>query len=75
MIGKIARSKTNHIVPDMPKTRGGKIICSVLAAISNHSNHMDTGDITALANQTSSSKSANKSKAANARQHEKAQPI
>jgi acetyl-CoA synthetase len=36
-----------HIVPDMPKTRSGKIMRRVLAAISNH---MDTGDITTLAN-------------------------
>lgn len=47
MIGKIARPKQIHIVPDMPKTRSGKIMRRVLAAISNH---MDTGDITTLAN-------------------------
>src|SRR5438128_2042705 len=47
IIGKIARPKTVHIVPDMPKTRSGKIMRRVLAAISNH---MDTGDITTLAN-------------------------
>ena len=47
MIGKIARPKTVHIVPDMPKTRSGKIMRRVLAAISNQ---MDTGDITTLAN-------------------------
>jgi acetyl-CoA synthetase len=47
MIGKSARPKTIHIVPDMPKTRSGKIMRRVLAAISNH---MDTGDITTLAN-------------------------
>src|SRR5450432_1299145 len=47
MIGKIARPKRNHIVPDMPKTRSGKIMRRVLAAISNR---MDTGDITTLAN-------------------------
>jgi acetyl-CoA synthetase len=47
IIGKIARPKTIHIVPDMPKTRSGKIMRRVLAAISNH---MDTGDITTLAN-------------------------
>jgi acetyl-CoA synthetase len=47
MIGKIARPKSIHIVPDMPKTRSGKIMRRVLAAISNH---MDTGDITTLAN-------------------------
>ena len=47
MIGKIARPKTIHIVPDMPKTRSGKIMRRVLAAIENE---MDTGDITTLAN-------------------------
>jgi len=47
MIGKIARPKSIHIVPDMPKTRSGKIMRRVLAAISNR---MDTGDITTLAN-------------------------
>jgi acetyl-CoA synthetase len=47
IIGKIARPKRIHVVPDMPKTRSGKIMRRVLAAISNH---MDTGDITTLAN-------------------------
>jgi len=47
MIGKIARPKSVNIVPDMPKTRSGKIMRRVLAAISNN---MDTGDITTLAN-------------------------
>ena len=47
MIGKIARPRTIHIVLDMPKTRSGKIMRRVLAAISNQ---MDTGDITTLAN-------------------------
>ena len=47
MIGKIARPKKVHIVPDMPKTRSGKIMRRVLAAISN--TH-DTGDISTLAN-------------------------
>jgi acetyl-CoA synthetase len=47
VIGKIARPKTVRIVPDMPKTRSGKIMRRVLAAISNH---MDYGDITTLAN-------------------------
>ena len=46
-IGKIARPKNIHIVPDMPKTRSGKIMRRVLAAISNT---MDVGDITTLAN-------------------------
>ena len=47
MIGKIARPRRVHIVPDMPKTRSGKIMRRVLAAISNT---LDTGDITTLAN-------------------------
>src|SRR5262249_4263577 len=47
MIGKIARPKKIHVVPDMPKTRSGKIMRRVLAAISNR---MHTGDITPLAN-------------------------
>ena len=47
MIGKIARPKTVHVVPDMPKTRSGKIMRRVLASISNR---MATGDITTLAN-------------------------
>lgn len=47
MIGKIARPKAVHIVGDLPKTRSGKIMRRVLAAISNH---MDTGDVTTLAN-------------------------
>ncbi len=46
-IGKIARPKAVHIVADMPKTRSGKIMRRVLAAISNA---MDTGDVTTLAN-------------------------
>ncbi len=46
-IGKIARPKNVHIVPDMPKTRSGKIMRRVLAAISNT---MDIGDVTTLAN-------------------------
>lgn len=46
-IGKIARPKHVWIVPDMPKTRSGKIMRRVLAAISNN---MDVGDITTLAN-------------------------
>jgi acetyl-CoA synthetase len=36
-----------HIVPDMPKTRSGKIMRRVLSAISNQ---LDTGDVTTLAN-------------------------
>jgi acetyl-CoA synthetase len=47
MIGKIARPKAVHVVPDLPKTRSGKIMRRVLAAISNT---MDIGDVTTLAN-------------------------
>jgi acetyl-CoA synthetase len=47
MIGKIARPKAVYVVPDLPKTRSGKIMRRVLAAISNA---MDTGDVTTLAN-------------------------
>jgi len=46
-ISKIARPRAVYIVPDMPKTRSGKIMRRVLAAISNQ---MDTGDVTTLAN-------------------------
>jgi acetyl-CoA synthetase len=46
-IGKIARPKNVYIVPDMPKTRSGKIMRRVLAAISNKA---DVGDVTTLAN-------------------------
>ncbi len=47
IIGKIARPKHVYIVPDMPKTRSGKIMRRVLASISNT---MDVGDVTTLAN-------------------------
>ena len=47
IIGKIARTKRVHIVPDMPKTRSGRLMRRVLAAISNN---VATGDITTLAN-------------------------
>lgn len=47
IIGKIARPRHVYIVPDMPKTRSGKIMRRVLAAISNT---MDIGDVTTLAN-------------------------
>jgi acetyl-CoA synthetase len=47
MIGKIARPRNIHIVPDMPKTRSGKLMRRILAAISNN---LNTGDITTLAN-------------------------
>ncbi len=46
-IGKIARPKNVWIVPDMPKTRSGKIMRRVIAATSNFA---DIGDITTLAN-------------------------
>ena len=46
-IGKIARPSAVRFVPDMPKTRSGKIMRRVLAAISNT---MDVGDVTTLAN-------------------------
>ena len=46
-IGKIARPKNVWIVPDMPKTRSGKIMRRVIAAISNFT---DVGDTTTLSN-------------------------
>jgi acetyl-CoA synthetase len=46
-IGKIARPKNIWIVPDMPKTRSGKIMRRVIASVSNFA---DVGDITTLAN-------------------------
>jgi acetyl-CoA synthetase len=46
-IGKIARPKNVWVVPDMPKTRSGKIMRRVIAAISNFA---DVGDTTTLAN-------------------------
>jgi acetyl-CoA synthetase len=46
-IGKIARPRHVWIVPDMPKTRSGKIMRRVIAAISNFA---DVGDTTTLAN-------------------------
>ena len=47
MIGKIARPRSVTIVPDMPKTRSGKLMRRVLSAISNRK---DTGDVSTLAN-------------------------
>jgi acetyl-CoA synthetase len=47
IIGPIARPKHVYIVPDMPKTRSGKIMRRVLASISNT---MNIGDVTTLAN-------------------------
>jgi len=46
-IGKIAKPNAVWIVPDMPKTRSGKIMRRVLSAISNKK---DVGDVTTLAN-------------------------
>jgi acetyl-CoA synthetase len=46
-IGKIARPKNVWIVPDMPKTRSGKIMRRVIASVSNFT---DVGDVTTLAN-------------------------
>ncbi len=47
MIGKHARPKAVWIVPDLPKTRSGKIMRRILAGISNN---MPVGDISTLAN-------------------------
>jgi acetyl-CoA synthetase len=47
IIGKVARPRNVWIVPDMPKTRSGKIMRRVIAAVSNF---MDVGDVTTLAN-------------------------
>jgi len=47
IVGKIARPAHVYIVPDMPKTRSGKIMRRVLASISNGT---DIGDVTTLAN-------------------------
>ena len=46
-IGAIARPRQVIIVPDMPKTRSGKIMRRVLSAISNR---QDPGDVSTLAN-------------------------
>jgi len=46
-IGKIAKPKNVWIVSDMPKTRSGKIMRRVLAALSNKK---DVGDVSTLAN-------------------------
>jgi acetyl-CoA synthetase len=46
-IGPIAKPRKVWIVPDMPKTRSGKIMRRVLGAISNEK---DVGDVTTLAN-------------------------
>ena len=46
-IGKIAKPRKVWLVPDMPKTRSGKIMRRVLGALSNKS---DVGNVTTLAN-------------------------
>ncbi|HKT21694.1 MAG TPA: AMP-binding protein, partial [Nitrososphaerales archaeon] len=46
-LGPIARPKSVYIVPDLPKTRSGKIMRRVLASISDRK---DYGDVTTLAN-------------------------
>ncbi|MDH3397733.1 MAG: acetyl-coenzyme A synthetase, partial [Acidimicrobiia bacterium] len=46
-IGKIARPTYVWIVPDMPKTRSGKLMRRVIAGISNFT---EVGDTTTLAN-------------------------
>jgi acetyl-CoA synthetase len=46
-IGKVARPKNVWVVPDMPKTRSGKIMRRVIAGISNFA---DVGDTSTLAN-------------------------
>jgi acetyl-CoA synthetase len=47
-ISPIARPRSVWIVPDLPKTRSGKIMRRILAAISNDS--ADVGDVTTLSN-------------------------
>lgn len=47
IVGKIARPNKVYIVPDMPKTRSGKIMRRILASISNRK---DVGDVTTLSN-------------------------
>jgi acetyl-CoA synthetase len=46
-IGPIAKPRKVWIVPDMPKTRSGKIMRRVLGALSNKT---DVGDVMTLAN-------------------------
>ena len=47
VLGPIARPKFVYIVPDLPKTRSGKIMRRVLVSISDRK---DYGDVTTLAN-------------------------
>ena len=46
-LGPIAKPRAVYLVPDLPKTRSGKIMRRVLASISNY---QDYGDVTTLAN-------------------------
>ncbi len=46
-IGPIARPRRVWLVPDLPKTRSGKIMRRVLASVSNRT---EVGDVTSLAN-------------------------
>ncbi|MCY0898780.1 MAG: acetate--CoA ligase [Firmicutes bacterium] len=46
-IGPIARPRKVWIVPDLPKTRSGKIMRRILASISDH---REIGDVTTLSN-------------------------
>ncbi|MDG6985527.1 MAG: acetate--CoA ligase [Nitrososphaerota archaeon] len=46
-LGPVARPRLVHIVPDLPKTRSGKIMRRLLASISDRT---DYGDVTTLAN-------------------------
>jgi len=46
-LGPIAKPRSVYIVPDLPKTRSGKIMRRVLASISDRK---DYGDVTTLAN-------------------------
>lgn len=47
VLGKIAKPAHVYIVPDMPKTRSGKIMRRILASISSNK---DVGDVSTLAN-------------------------
>ena len=47
-IGPIARPRKVWIVPDLPKTRSGKIMRRILASISDHK--QEIGDVTTLSN-------------------------
>lgn len=46
-IGPIARPRKVWVVPDLPKTRSGKIMRRILASISDHA---EIGDVTTLSN-------------------------